>query len=155
MVRGRVALAAVGIGLGFCANPAVAQNLSTAGGLAEACIFRDEGDRNFCHGLLFGVVQTAAIYRDMRRRGGERVLPPQALVVCPPSRVDLDDLREGYVRWARSHNVARMTLGQAAFNALADMYPCRGRDDSIFDRRDSPFGGFGGDSFIPRVGDSR
>jgi hypothetical protein len=143
------------IGAGSAAaQNTTAPNLGTAGGLAEACLSRDEGDRNFCHGMLYGTVQAAAQFRDMRRRGGERVLPPEANVLCPPSRVSLTEMRDGYVRWVRSHNVARMSAGQAAFNAMADLYPCgRGRDffdDSLFGR--GPFGD-GDDSFIPRVGD--
>ncbi len=135
------------------AQSTAALNLGTAGGLAEACVSRDEGDRNFCHGMLYGTVQAAAQFRDMRRRGGDRVLPPEAMVLCPPSRVSLSEMRDGYVRWVRTHNVARMSAGQAAFNAMADMFPCGGGRD-FFD--DSLFGGrgmFGDDSFIPRVGD--
>ena len=66
-------------------------------------------------------------------------------------------LRDAYVRWVRSHNVARMSSSQAAFNAMADAYPCRSnRGDSLFDG--SIFGDrsmFGDEdfSFIPRIGD--
>ncbi len=136
------------------AQNTAALNLGTAGGLAQACASRDEGDRNFCHGMLYGTIQAAAQFRDMRRRGGERVLPPEAMVMCPPSRVSLSELRDSYVTWVRRHNVARMSAGQAAFNAMADLYPCGNTRRDFFD--DSLFGGgsmFRGDSFIPRVGD--
>ena len=135
------------------------QSLASAGGLAEACVSRDESDRKFCQGMLYGVVQSAKVYNEMKLRNGTAVLPPEGRVLCPPSRISLETLRDTYVRWVRSHNVARMSSSQAAFNAMADAYPCRSnRGDSLFDG--SIFGDrsmFGDEdfSFIPRVGPSR
>ena len=106
------------------AAPQTATPFTTASGLASACEQPAAAGRNFCLGVLFGLLSMYNVIADLVYEG-RAVLSVGGRVVCPPDDVNFNDLRDEFPKWMKRNVEAKdLAAPRALFFMLGELYPC-------------------------------